>query len=57
MPLLIRELNIKVNVDQGAGASRAAGDDAGRDAKSADAQTLQRAIEEVLRIEAAKQER
>ena len=59
MPLLIRELNIKVNVDQAPAGSgpRSAGGDSRADEKGADAQTLRRAVEEVMRIEAARKER
>ena len=59
MPLLIRELNIKVNVDQAPAGSgpQAAGGESRGDAKSADAETLRRAVEEVMRIEAARKER
>jgi hypothetical protein len=61
MPLLIRELNIKVSVGKTAGgagaASGASGGAGGRDGKSSDAATVKRAVEEMLRIEAARKER
>jgi len=60
MPLLIRELNIKVNVGEtpaGDGAPASPGGSGGG-ASTADAQALlQRVVEEVMRIEAARKER
>lgn len=60
MPLLIRELNIKVNVGEtpaGDGAPTSPGGSGGG-ANTADAQALlQRVVEEVMRIEAARKER
>ena len=57
MPLVIRELNIKVNVEppqaEGGGAAAAAE----RSDKADDAATVQRAVEEMLRIESDRKER
>jgi hypothetical protein len=60
MPLLIRELNIKVNVGPAAsegGAARGPAAPAGGGQKSPDAAAVQRAVEEMLRIESERKER
>lgn len=59
MPLVIRELNIKVNVGQGAskaGSPTEPGGRAGSDKDAADI-AVKRAVEEVMRIDASKKER
>lgn len=58
MPLVIRELNIKVNVGPppNEGANDRAGGGAGG-GKADDAATIQRAVEELLRIDADRKER
>ncbi len=60
MPLLIRELNIKVNVGEtpdGDSGSGSPGDSGGRTDKADSQALLQRAVEEFMRIESVRKER
>ncbi len=59
MPLVIRELNIKVNVapPPKQGATEAAAGSAGGRGQADDAATIQRAVREILRIDTDKKER
>ncbi len=59
MPLVIRELNIKVNVapPPKQGTTEAAGGTASGRGQADDAATIQRAVEEILRIDTDRKER
>ena len=59
MPLVIRELNIKVNVGPPPkqGTTESPGGSAGGRGQADDAATIQRAVEEILRIDTDRKER